>query len=110
METRTIRRNVRGCWDLGYCGMGCPTNAKQSMLLTTLPAALSQGAVLYSHLRAERLVFNGGRVDRLEAQALAPDGLHAGSARINLRARHFILAGGAINTPALRNSRAGVLI
>ncbi|MBO6277093.1 MAG: GMC family oxidoreductase N-terminal domain-containing protein, partial [Pseudomonas sp.] len=25
-----IPRNVRGCWNLGYCGMGCPTNAKQS--------------------------------------------------------------------------------
>ncbi|HAV36196.1 MAG TPA: GMC family oxidoreductase, partial [Massilia sp.] len=20
-----IRRNVRACWNLGYCGMGCPT-------------------------------------------------------------------------------------
>ena len=19
-----IRRNVKGCWNLGYCGMGCP--------------------------------------------------------------------------------------
>jgi hypothetical protein len=32
-----IRRNVRGCWNLGYCGMGCATNAKQSMLVTTIP-------------------------------------------------------------------------
>jgi len=40
-----IRRNVKGCWNLGYCGMGCPTNAKQSMLVTTLPAALAGGAI-----------------------------------------------------------------
>ncbi|PNB69753.1 GMC family oxidoreductase, partial [Pseudomonas sp. FW305-BF6] len=33
-----IQRNVRGCWNIGYCGMGCPTNAKQSMLVTTIPA------------------------------------------------------------------------
>jgi choline dehydrogenase-like flavoprotein len=39
-----IRRNVKGCWNLGSCGMGCPTNAKQSMLVTTLPAALDAGA------------------------------------------------------------------
>ncbi|XLM22839.1 GMC family oxidoreductase N-terminal domain-containing protein, partial [Chromobacterium piscinae] len=32
-----IARNVRGCWNLGYCGMGCPTNAKQSMLVTCIP-------------------------------------------------------------------------
>jgi choline dehydrogenase-like flavoprotein len=43
----SMRRNVRGCWNLGYCGTGCPTNAKQSMLLTTLPSALEQGARLY---------------------------------------------------------------
>ena len=36
-----IPRNVKVCWNLGYCGMGCPTNAKQSMLVTTIPAALS---------------------------------------------------------------------
>ena len=38
-----IPRNVRGCWNLGYCGMGCPTNAKQSMLVTTIPATLEKG-------------------------------------------------------------------
>ena len=96
-----MRRNVKGCWDLGYCGMGCPTNAKQSMLLTTLPAALARGATLYSHLRAERLHFSGRRVDRLEARALAADGLHPTGQTVTLRARHFVLAGGAINTPAL---------
>ena len=37
-----IRRNVKGCWNLGYCGMGCPVNAKQSMLVTTIPGALAR--------------------------------------------------------------------
>ena len=36
-----IPRNVNGCWNLGYCGMGCPTNAKQSMLITYLPDAVA---------------------------------------------------------------------
>ena len=39
-----IRRNVKGCWNLGYCGMGCPTNAKQSMLVTTIPGRARAGA------------------------------------------------------------------
>ena len=43
-----IPRNVNGCWNLGYCGMGCPTNAKQSMLVTTIPSALSHGATICS--------------------------------------------------------------
>jgi len=50
-----IRRNVKGCWNIGYCGMGCPTNAKQSMLVTTIPAALDAGATLVFNARAERL-------------------------------------------------------
>ena len=52
-EVGVMRRNVNGCWNLGYCGMGCPTNAKQSMLITTIPAALSLGATLVSRVRAD---------------------------------------------------------
>ena len=50
----TIARNVRHCWNLGYCGLGCPTNAKQSMLVTTIPAALDRGATLVTRARGER--------------------------------------------------------
>ena len=96
-----MRRNVKLCWNLGYCGMGCPTNAKQSMLLTTIPAALTKGATLISRLRAERLEFSGRQASALIASALKPDGLHPSGIAVTLRARHFVLAGGAINSPAL---------
>lgn len=96
-----IRRNVKGCWNLGYCGMGCPTNAKQSMLVTTLPAALAHGATLVYRLRAERLLLNGDRVEALECAAMQADGIHALPYRVRIRAKHFVLAGGAIGTPAL---------
>ena len=65
----TIRRNVKGCADLGYCGMGCPINAKQSMLVTTIAAALAKGATLVTRARAERLVIAGDRVTALTARA-----------------------------------------
>ncbi|MCM8612687.1 GMC family oxidoreductase [Accumulibacter sp.] len=96
-----IKRNVKGCWNLGYCGMGCPTNAKQSMLLTTIPAALNRGATLYTRLRAERLRFSGGRISALDCVALRPDGIHPSGKRVQLRARHFVAAAGAIGSPAL---------
>ncbi len=96
-----IRRNVRGCWNLGYCGMGCPTNAKQSMLLTTIPAALRRGALLCSRLRAERLRFSGDRISALDCLALGADGIAPSGRRVSLRARHFVLAAGAIGSPAL---------
>jgi choline dehydrogenase-like flavoprotein len=96
-----IRRNVKGCWNLGYCGMGCPTNAKQSMLVTTIPAALSKGGVLAHHLRAERLIMQGDRVAALECVAMQAAGIHALPYRVQVRAKHFVLAAGAIGTPGL---------
>ena len=101
IPTASIKRNVRGCWNLGYCGMGCPTNAKQSMLVTTIPAALDGGATLLTRVRAERLVFKGEAVDHLQCSALRDDGLAPGGARVIVRARHFVVAGGAINSPGL---------
>ncbi|MFM9436306.1 choline dehydrogenase-like flavoprotein [Janthinobacterium sp. CG_23.3] len=96
-----IRRNVKGCWNLGYCGMGCPTNAKQSMLVTTIPAALAGGATLLTRARAERLSFKGEHVDHLVCTALDGAGLAPTGRRVTLRAKHFVVAGGAINSPAL---------
>jgi choline dehydrogenase-like flavoprotein len=96
-----IARNVKGCWNLGYCGMGCPTNAKQSMLITTIPSALTHGATLLTHARAERLTFKGERVDTLECSALDASGLAPKGPKLTLRARHFVVSGGAINSPGL---------
>ncbi|HZX26940.1 MAG TPA: GMC family oxidoreductase [Telluria sp.] len=97
----TIRRNVRGCWNLGYCGMGCPTNAKQSMLVTTIPSALAHGARLLTHARAERFVFSGEHIERLELTAMGADGVAPSGRKLTVRAKHYVLSGGAINSPAL---------
>jgi choline dehydrogenase-like flavoprotein len=101
-----IARNVRGCWNLGYCGMGCPTNAKQSMLVTAIPAALDRGAVLVHRARVERLRIAGDRIDSCEAYGIEASGEPV-RMRIRIRARHYILAAGAIGSPAiLLRSRA----
>lgn len=97
----TIRRNVRGCWNLGYCGLGCPTNAKQSMLVTTIPRALARGATLVTRARAGRLVIRRDRVDALECQAMDASGTAPSGHRITVHARDYVSAAGAINTPAL---------
>jgi choline dehydrogenase-like flavoprotein len=81
--------------------MGCPTNAKQSMLVTTIPSALSRGATLLTHARADRLLFKGDRVDSLACTALDSSGLTSTGATMTIHARHYVVAGGAINSPAL---------
>jgi choline dehydrogenase-like flavoprotein len=96
-----IMRNVRGCWNLGYCGMGCPTNAKQSMLVTTIPSALNHGATLVTRARAARFVFRGDGVDHLVCEAIDEAGMAPTGRRLTLRAKHFVVAGGAINSPGL---------
>ena len=97
-----IQRNVKGCWNLGSCGMGCPTNAKQSMLVTTLPTALDRGATLLVQTRAH--VFE--RVEqKVSALVCVPvtgnGGVVNGSTPTRIIAKHYVVAGGAINSPAL---------
>jgi choline dehydrogenase-like flavoprotein len=101
IEAATIRRNVRGCWNLGYCGMGCPTNAKQSMLVTTVPGALAKGATLLTRARADRFRIEGDRVTSLLINAMDADGVAPTARRVTVRARAFVAAAGAIGTPAL---------
>jgi choline dehydrogenase-like flavoprotein len=97
----TIPRNVKGCRNLGYCGMGCPTNAKQSMLVTTIPTALERGATLLHRARVVRLSIEGDRVVAGEARGVAHNGAEPSPHRVRLRARHFVLAAGAIGSPAI---------
>ncbi len=102
IPTATIQRNVKGCWNLGSCGMGCPTNAKQSMLVTTLPTALERGATLLVETRADHFEMRGSGVEALTCIAVQPNGAVSSNAQATrIRARHFVVAGGAINSPAL---------
>ena len=96
-----IRRNVVGCRNLGYCGMGCPTNAKQSMLVTTIPQALERGATLLTRARALRFILRGDDVESLECAAMDASGTTPTPRRIRIRARTFVSAAGAIGSPAL---------
>jgi choline dehydrogenase-like flavoprotein len=77
------------------------------MLVTTIPAALQAGARLLVLARVHRLDIRGGRVAGLQADALDGQGVARTGRRIAVRARHYVLAAGAIGTPAiLLRSRA----
>ena len=98
---KVIPRNVRGCWNLGYCGTGCPTNAKQSMLVTTLPAALDKGAVLVHSARAERLSFTDDRVSAVHCRAMDAHLSRPAGQRLTLRApKHPTRTSASANAPS----------
>ncbi len=96
-----IQRNVKGCWNLGSCGMGCPTNAKQSMLVTTLPVALDRGARMLVQTRAQQFETTGAQINALLCVPVSNDGAPASSGTTRIVAKHYVVAGGAINSPAL---------
>jgi len=85
-----VPRNVKGCWDLGFCGLGCPTNAKQSPLVTSVPDVLAHGGALLYNAPVVRVLHDGNRAHGV----VLKNGLA-------LKARHLVLAAGAINTPGL---------
>jgi choline dehydrogenase-like flavoprotein len=97
---QVIPRNVVGCWNLGYCGTGCPTNAKQSMLVTTIPSAMDEGSQLLYNARAERLIIDNNKVTGIEISALNESYRPTG-VTLTVKAKTVILAAGGINGPAM---------
>jgi choline dehydrogenase-like flavoprotein len=81
--------------------MGCPTNAKQSALVTTIPAALDAGAKLVTETRAEYLEYDQKTVQTLICVPVTTNGEKASDTTLRIKARHFVIAGGAINSPAV---------
>jgi choline dehydrogenase-like flavoprotein len=103
-------RNVRGCANLGQCNWGCPTNAKQSMLVTYVPRAERAGARVLDSTRAERILIEAGAVRGVEALRLDPGtGRPAGNLRV--RAPLVCVAAGVLGTPGLllRSGLAGAV-
>ncbi len=96
-----IKRNVAGCANLGYCGVGCPVGAKQSMDVTAIPDALDHAAALVTRVRAERLILSGDRVTSIEGLALDQRGIRPTGRRVWVRPQWVVVAAGAINSPAL---------
>ena len=96
-----MRRNVKGCGNTGLCGLGCPLDAKQSMLITTVPAALDKGAVLVHRARAETIVHDGARASGVVAHALDSMSVGKTGRKISVKARHVVVAAGSIRSPGL---------
>ena len=100
-EWKIIPRNVKGCLNLGFCGLGCPVDAKQSMLVTTIPGALDHKAKLIHNASVERVLFKNGAAIGVEADALDARARKTTGAKITVHAKTTILCGGAIQNPGI---------
>ncbi|MFP2930808.1 GMC family oxidoreductase N-terminal domain-containing protein [Pyxidicoccus sp. 3LG] len=97
----TVKRNVKSCASLGACGLGCPTDAKQSMLVTLIPDAVEQGMRLFANVSARRLELEGMRVVAVHADVLDPRTDRPTGRRLTVKPKVTAVCGGAINSPAL---------
>jgi choline dehydrogenase-like flavoprotein len=96
-----IRRSVKGCARLGYCGMGCPLDAKRTSRTTFLADAVAAGADVYSDCRVRLLESDRGRAGAVVADVLDRAADRPRGRLIVHGRKGVILAGGAINTPAV---------
>lgn len=87
-----IVRNAPGCEGSGFCDFGCRTDARRSTNISYVPPALERGAMLFTGLRAERVLLENGR-------AVGIEGVTKSGKRLRVRARAVIFAGGALPTP-----------
>jgi choline dehydrogenase-like flavoprotein len=92
-------RNQLHCAGTNNCTNGCPTGAKRSMLVTSVPRALARGARLFADCRVERVSRSGDKVTGIEGRFIRPGG-HRGP-RLTIRSAAVVVAGGAVQTPAL---------
>jgi choline dehydrogenase-like flavoprotein len=100
-QVGATRRNVRGCVNSGYCGMGCPVDAKQSMLITTLADALDAGMILVADCPVERIETEGRRAVSVVARAQGRDDALPQGIKVRVRAELIVVSAGALNGPAL---------
>lgn len=87
-------RSVRDCVNLGLCNYGCPSNAKQSTLVTYVPRAERAGARVLAKTRVERVRIEAGQVRGVDV--VRDDGTRGG-----VDAPLVCVAAGVLDTPAL---------
>ena len=92
-------RNQLHCAGTNNCTNGCPTGAKRSMLVTNVPRALARGARIFADCRVERVTRSAGAVTGIEGRFIRPGGQRG--PRLTVRAAAVVVAGGAVQTPAL---------
>ncbi|HAN31933.1 MAG TPA: GMC family oxidoreductase [Myxococcales bacterium] len=100
-DVHPTKRNVKGCINSGFCGVGCPVDGKQAMHVTYLSDALEQGLRLYADCRVDRLEVRAGSVSRVHADILDRKTGRKSGKKLSVQAKVTVAAGGALNSPAL---------
>ncbi|MBA4306911.1 MAG: GMC family oxidoreductase [Sphingopyxis sp.] len=92
----------RGCAKSGHCYQGCSYDAKQSALVTSVPAAIKAGTKLYSDCDVTKITLGSdGKANGVEAEFLdRATGLPKGH-KLSVKARIVVLAAGGFASAAI---------
>jgi choline dehydrogenase-like flavoprotein len=93
-------RNHKHCAGSNLCAFGCPTGAKQSVLVTYVPRTLAAGGRLFAGCAVESVTTDGRRATGIVARFRNPETGQRGP-RLTVTAGAVVLACGAVQTPAL---------
>lgn len=86
-----MHRNAPGCQGEGFCDFGCRTDARKSTNLSYIPPALEKGGMLFTGLKATRILVEQGR-------AVGIEGRDASGRTLKVRAQVVVFSGGALPT------------
>jgi choline dehydrogenase-like flavoprotein len=100
-ENHPLNKNTLKCRACGTCQYGCSINAKQSMDVTYIPLATQAGATFYTGFKAEKIIIKNKRIDKIVGTVLKRDRDAKPIGEFIARAKVFVIAAGAIQTPFL---------
>ncbi|MCP4873627.1 MAG: GMC family oxidoreductase [Proteobacteria bacterium] len=100
-EAHSLKRNVVGCGNSGYCGTGCPLDAKQAMGISYLKDAQRDGLTLLSDVRVTDVVVEANRVAAVQGEVLDRSSDRPSGVRVVVQPKVAVLSAGAIGSPCV---------
>lgn len=98
-RTEGVRQARRGCAKSGHCYQGCAYDAKQSQLVTHIPAALEAGARLYADCHVDAITRDErGRASGVAASFIDRASGKANGRKLTVKARTVVLAAGGFSS------------
>ena len=94
-----LYHNRVGCYQSGFCEIGCSYNAKMNALRVYVPKVIHNGGVILSETKAKKLHSSNGKVSHLSCDVFNQDQQKVSTQII--RADQFISSAGAIESPLL---------
>lgn len=101
-QVEPVPQARKGCVKSGHCYQGCSFDAKQSQLVTHIPAALAAGAMLFADCRVDAVVTDGrGRATGVRASFLDRRTGRPSGHTLVVDARAVVLAAGGYGSAVI---------